>query len=302
MPTPPRRRAGGPAARRPRVAGLRKPTAQPRQDLPEDPADSQPVEPPEQVRSARPRPRPAEPAADPDPAQEPADQAVTSGVIGGAGKPTGKRRETGAPVEPPRQVTTTTEQRTPGRIARWFAPSVWTGVQAGVVIVLFVAAGFWFKGEADALTSGVDGDNTALVDSAATSEVQGKLTVAVERTLSYSYTDLDASAKAVKETLAGTAVCQYDKLFAQLRTLAPEQKLVVTSKVRDMGIQRLEGAKADVLVFVDQSTTRADQDQTTASGALFGIRAEKLDGTWKITDFDLLDQPAAVAQAPGGCG
>ncbi|GLW94652.1 hypothetical protein [Actinokineospora globicatena] len=370
MPTPPRRRtpAAGPT-RRPRVAGLRKPTAPAPTDdtqvTPEtgtlppagpkaaempDHADQRPDNRTDQVdspadlleertsgdlleeRSVQPEERgdlpeahtelpeavlgqPLDVAAparavpapiDPDPADH-QSSVHTSGVLGAddvydnvdddapdepTPRPTGKRRATGTPVlpEPPAAVAAQ-------------EPKSRAGVALLLVLlaVLFGGLALFFKGQHDSVTSQVDSGNTALVDAAATSEVTGRLTVAVERTLSYSYTDLDANAKAVKETLAGTATCEYDKLFGQVRKLAPEQKLVLTTKVRKIGVTRLDGDRADLLVFVDQSTTRADQAQTTASGAVFGVRAERLDGGWKITDFDMLDQALPGGQSTEGC-
>ncbi|SER77154.1 hypothetical protein [Actinokineospora terrae] len=348
MPTPPRRRtpATGPA-RRPRVAGLRKPTApapteddhqlpgatpdsgdhgvavapepatgpesadlppaQPRrQGVPAetDDADGADEEPPENVLGqpldiaapARAVPAPI----DPDPADH-REQLVADGVIGADEPvhPTGKPRPTGKP--------TSTGTPVPDALPVFEAPGPARSRLGGTALlllllaVLFAGAGLFFKGKYDSLTAGVDSGNTALVDAATTSEVTGRLTVAVERTLSYSYTDLDANAKAVQETLAGTATCEYDKLFGQVRKLAPEQKLVLTTKVRKIGVTRLDRDRADLLVFVDQSTTRADQAQTTASGAVFGVRAEKLGGAWKITDFDMLDQALPGGQSTAGC-
>ncbi|GAA3019390.1 hypothetical protein [Actinokineospora globicatena] len=380
MPTPPRRRtpAAGPT-RRPRVAGLRKPTAPAPTDdtqvtpeatltgpgsvtppVNQDPADlpdergsesaDQPDDHADQRSAATPRPgsddrtspadlpddhadqgdSPADlpeahtepPGAvlgqpldvagparavpapiDPDPADH-QSPVRTTGVLGAddqddpediaddpVSRPTGKRRATGTPLVP----------EAPAPVAARATRSMDRVVVLLVFAVLFGGLALFFKGQHDSVTSQVDSGNTALVDAAATSEVTGRLTVAVERTLSYSYTDLDANAKAVKETLAGTATCEYDKLFGQVRKLAPEQKLVLTTKVRKIGVTRLDGDRADLLVFVDQSTTRADQAQTTASGAVFGVRAERLDGGWKITDFDMLDQALPGGQSTEGC-
>jgi Mce-associated membrane protein len=179
--------------------------------------------------------------------------------------------------------------------------SINRAIAIGVLALILAGLAIWFRGQADSLTGGTDGDNVALTDSAATSEVKGKLTVAIEKTLSYNFTDLDATAKAVKDNLAGTAVCEYDKLFGVLKEQAPAQKLILTTKVRELGVTRLAGDSADLLVFVDQSTTRTEQNQTTASGAQFGIRAQKIDGVWKITDFDMLDQPLPDGKSAPSC-
>ncbi len=218
-------------------------------------------------------------------------------------RPAGKKRATGVavPTERERVPAAGAGAAPEDRAAGTRSHGINAAIGLAVLALALAGGALWFKGEADSLTAGADSTNRAITDGAATSEVRGKLTVAVERALSYNYTDLDATAVAVKETLAGNAVCEYDQLFGQLKTLAPQQKLVLTTKVREMGVQRLEGDQADLLVFVDQSTTRTDQNQTSASGAQFGIRAERQGGVWKITDFDMLNQPLPNGQAADRC-
>jgi Mce-associated membrane protein len=144
--------------------------------------------------------------------------------------------------------------------------------------------------QARARTEGVDAANAALVDPARTAELSGTLRPALEKVLSYDYRDLDATTRAVMDNLTGKALCEYDQLYGEVRRLAPEQRLVLTSKVRELGVTRLERTRASVLVFVDQRTTRADQGQGTASGAQFAVRLENRDGHWKISEFDFLGQ------------
>ncbi|WP_091382683.1 hypothetical protein [Actinokineospora alba] len=237
------------------------------------------------------------------------DQAAEAAVP--SPRPSGKRRATGIRVPQDLEAAErgrdaddedAVDERSPEEVAAAARNrSINLAITLAVLALVLAGLALWFRGEAGSLTGGADGTNRALTDSAATSEVQGKLTVAIEKTLSYNFTALDDTAKAVKEHLAGNAVCEYDKLFGQLKELAPAQKLVLTTKVRQLGVTRLDGDKADLLVFVDQSTTRTDQNQTTASGAQFGIRAEKLDGAWKITDFDMLDQPLPDGKPAPSC-
>ncbi|SDD46495.1 hypothetical protein [Actinokineospora iranica] len=281
---------------------------------------------------------PAPPRLTPRPTPRPSPrpkQAATAGVLGadatatvpdtavgakqdagkqedGAGsRPAGKRRAQGSAVP---EYMSTVERGSGGRrraaeaeptaaetAARARSRGFNLAIALGVLALVLAGAAFWFKGEADSLTAGADARNRAVIDPAATSEITGKLRGAVESALSYNHTDLEATAKAVRESLAGKAVCEYDKLFGQLKDLAPQQKLVLTTKVREMGVQRLEGDQADLLVFVDQTTTRTDQDQTSASGAQFGIRAERQDGVWKITEFDMLNQPLPAGNDPATC-
>lgn len=173
----------------------------------------------------------------------------------------------------------------------------------GLAVVALVLAGLalWFRSEAQRLTEGADSGNQALIDTARASEAVGQLRGAVEKALTYNYTDLDSTATAVRDNLAGRALCQHDKLFGEVRTLAPAQRLVLTTRVRDIGVARLDGDAAELLVFVDQTTTRVDQNQTTAGGAQFIIRGDRIDGRWKITGFDMLGQRLPNGQPAPQC-
>lgn len=168
----------------------------------------------------------------------------------------------------------------------------------GIITLLLAATGAFFQLLSSRLTGEVDGVNEALTDSAGTSEVAGKLTTPIEKVFSYNYTDLAATEKAADDALIGKARCQYDQLFAKLREQVPAQKLIVTLKVRTIGVSRLSGDDAELFVFADQSTTRTDQNQTAAGGAQFGVVAQRVDGTWKIADFVMFDQPPLGAE-PG---
>jgi len=216
-----------------------------------------------------------------------------------APKPTGKRRSSGSArpadlAEAEAEVGKDTDRASPN----WTL--VWT-VTLIVVAVLLAGLAVWFRGEANSRSEGADVNNQALTDTARASEAVGQLRAAIEKSLTYNYTDLDSTAKAVKDNLSGRALCEYDKLFGQVQKLAPEQKLVLTTRVREIGLTRLEGDHAQLLVFVDQTTTRADQNQTTASGAQFDINAERQDGKWRITGFDMLGQPLPNGQPAPQC-
>jgi Mce-associated membrane protein len=230
----------------------------------------------------------AEPEAEAEPDEEPV-----------AVKPTGKRRSTGSArpadlAEAEAEVGQDTDRTSPN----WTL--VWT-VSLIVAAVILAGLAVWFRGEANSRSEGADTNNQALTDTARASEAVGQLRAAIEKSLTYNYTDLDSTARAVKDNLSGKALCEYDKLFGQVQKLAPEQKLVLTTRVREIGLTRLEGDQAQLLVFVDQTTTRADQNQTTASGAQFAINAERQDGKWKITAFDMLGQPLPNGQPAPQC-
>jgi len=308
-----------PPIRRPKVAGLRN-----RPGHPDEPAEVESAEPTE---SAEPevepvtgagvlngilgeRPAAAEPpaepdAAEPEPARKPRHTAAAAPVTrskprpaDGDRRPAGKRRATGAarPADLTSAETDAGAAR-PARHARVEDPPartaastyLSTAIVLAVVAVVLAGLAFFFRGKADAITSG--DSNSALTDSAGTSQVVGQLSNAIKQTFSYNYTDLDATAKAVKENLTGKALCEYNLLFGEVKQYAPQQKIVLATTVREIALVRLEGDRAEALVYIDQSSTRVDVNKTVAVGGQFAVMAQRQGDHWKITEFDMFGQP-----------
>jgi Mce-associated membrane protein len=317
-----------PPVRRPRVAGLRRPNAagSATTDHPEfvddveiDEAqeleDTEVLDQSEAAESHSPPVwrEPAElapPAVDepvtgtaaPDTVEEdaPAGEAVERKPTPRPARPTGKRRTLGATQPADLAEAEAQVSRTDADPRRPLAnPTLVRAIGLGVAVLILAALAIWFRGEAN--SQNADADNQALIDTARTSEVVGQVRDAIEKSLTYNYTDLESTAKAVQDNLAGKALCEYDQLFGQVRKLAPEQKLVLTTRVVQIGTTRLEGNRAELLVMVDQTTTRADQNQTAASGAQFAVRVERQGGKWKIIQFDMLGQPLPNGQALPQC-
>ncbi len=220
-------------------------------------------------------------------------------------RPAGKRRATGT-TRPANLREAEAETRT-ARVRRVVAdnPRKRRATQLSVAVVLAVVAvllaglAIWFRGEADGLESG--DQNRALTDSATTSEVVGNLKSAIETTFSYNYTDLASTQKAVDETLTGKARCEYDQLFGQVKKLAPKQKIVMVTAVREIALIRLDGDRAEALVFIDQSSTRVDVNNSVAGEAQFAVIAHREGDDWKITEFNMFDQPLVNGQPAPKC-
>jgi Mce-associated membrane protein len=299
------------------VAGLRRPSAagadttdHPELDETPELEDTEVLDEPEPAESYSPpvwrEPAEAdEPAADepvtgtaaPDTLEEDAaaeETVVARKPVPRSARPSGKRRTLGSTqpadlAEAEAEVSRTeADPRPPAN------PTLVRAIGLGVAVLILAALAIWFRGEAN--SQNADAGNQALIDTAKTSEVVGQVKDAIEKSLTYNYTDLESTAKAVRDNLAGRALCEYDQLFGQVRKLAPEQKLVLTTRVVQIGTTRLEGDRAELLLMVDQTTTRADQNQTAASGAQFAVRVERQGGKWKIIQFDMLGQPLPNGQ------
>jgi Mce-associated membrane protein len=156
-------------------------------------------------------------------------------------------------------------------------------VVVAVLALVAGAVGWWQYVD---LTSGPAGDNAALVDEKATAEVQSQVAVALERVLTYDHADPTPTEESAKALLAGKARSEYETLFAALQKQAPGQKLVLTAKVSAAGVTELEGDRASLLVYVDQSSRRAGEDQANVSAAQLAVTARKSDsGSWQVTSL-----------------
>lgn len=214
-------------------------------------------------------------------------------------RPAGKRRATGtarpedltaaetdAGAEPRRSRHAITDAR-PVRSRAQTQISV--AIVLLVVAVVLAGLAVFFRGKANDLTSG--DTNTALTDTATTSQIKGQLTTAIKQTFSYNYTDLASTEKAVKENLTGKALCEYNLLFGEVKQYAPEQKIVLDTTVRELAVVRVDGDRAEALVYIDQLSTRVDVNKTVAVGGQFAVQAHRDGDHWKITEFDMFGQP-----------
>jgi Mce-associated membrane protein len=159
---------------------------------------------------------------------------------------------------------------------------------AAVLALLTVLLGgfaAWAAGRASDLRGSADTGNTALTDTAGTSELKGAIARDVDAIFSYDYADTARTDAAAKRVLTGRAVQQYAALLAQVRTQAPVQKLVPTTTVTDAGVERIDGARARVLVFADQrnTSTAAKGAGTAYAAAMFAVDAVRQGAVWRIS-------------------
>lgn len=138
--------------------------------------------------------------------------------------------------------------------------------------------------------------NTALVDVATTAQVKEAMSTAAERLFSIDYNDIDATQKAADELLVSDEVKQkYTTLMGRFRELAPKQKLVVTVTATRSAVMSLEGDRARVMVYIDQTATRAVDKQESAGAAAMWFTAERHDGQWKVAAMDTYTSPQSMS-------
>ncbi|MGW0792159.1 hypothetical protein ACWD04_29025 [Streptomyces sp. NPDC002911] len=129
--------------------------------------------------------------------------------------------------------------------------------------------------------------NAALTDISRTSEVKGQITEAVGAVFSYNYAAPEKSDLAAKNHVTGKAVQQHKDMLAEVRAQAPKQKLVLTTTVTQSAVEVLDGDRARLLIFADQSNTRTGkEEETTYAAAMFAVDAVRRGDTWRIAAID----------------
>lgn len=131
-------------------------------------------------------------------------------------------------------------------------------------------------------------DNRALLDESTGQGVSTVVARGLVQVLSYDWSQPDVTVAAADQVLSGQARTEYDTLFASLQDRAPGQKLTLTAEVQVAGVQRLTADKATLLVFLDQSSTRAEDNESSVSAAQLSVTVERSGSSWTITGLKAL--------------
>jgi Mce-associated membrane protein len=125
----------------------------------------------------------------------------------------------------------------------------------------------------------------AVLDGVATTDVTGDVSTAISRVFSYTPADVDAARRAASQVLTGSAAKQYAQIFGQVRRQAPAQRVTLTTRVVRTGVISLVGDTARLLVFLDQTATRAGRADGTPAAAQLTVTAHRDGGHWLITEL-----------------
>lgn len=156
----------------------------------------------------------------------------------------------------------------------------------GVATIVVGSLGIWAAVAAHDLRASAASANAALVDESATQGVERAVTAAVNTIFSYSYADTARTKAAAQQLLTGPAIRQYNQLFALVQQQAPKEKLVVTTRVTNIGVELLTGGHARLLVFANQQDSSAGTSKATYGGAMFAVTAVNQRGRWQIESID----------------
>lgn len=162
----------------------------------------------------------------------------------------------------------------------------------GVVTVVLGGLAAWFAVEANALTSTPAASNSALTDNAATTQVIGQATSAVNAIFSYNYADPGRPRAAAQRDLTGAAVGEYQRLYRAVQQDAAKAKqFVLTTTVTSAGVEMLNGSSARVLVFSNQVLTSSGA-KAQSYDAMVALNLVSQHGTWKIDSIDTFSNHA----------
>lgn len=156
----------------------------------------------------------------------------------------------------------------------------------GVATIVAGSLGIWATVAAHDSRASASSANAALVDQSATQGVERAVTSAVNTIFSYSYADTGRTKAAAQELLTGAAIRQYNQLFALVESQAPKEKLVVTTRVTNIGVELLAGGRARLLVFANQEDSSAGTSKATYGGAMFAVTAVNHHGRWQVESID----------------
>lgn len=256
-----RKRSTPQPARRPQVAGLRKPQSKP---------------------SPQPRPRPTPYSAQ---HEDLVDEREATAVDA---EPVTPERELEEPESRPRPAPRPRDTGTPKPAT---ADSVGEGRDKAVVSIIAVLAlvfaliaGFFAFKLIDVYSTT---SNQAISDAVGTEGVQKEVTAAVESLLSYDYNKIDEHEKTARSLLVTDQVRdEFDKLYGDVKKKAPEQKIVLVTKVSYSSVLELDGDTAKVLLFVEQSASRKGTDQKSSGGGQLTVDAQLQDGKWRLAGIN----------------
>ncbi|WP_189865058.1 nuclear transport factor 2 family protein [Streptomyces poonensis] len=157
------------------------------------------------------------------------------------------------------------------------------GAVAGAAAVLVLGGCGFFYG-AHQLRSAESAQNRALTDTEATTRVAGDIGNALARVFSYTPDGTAAAERSARTVLDGRAARQYQDLFDQVRADLTEQRVTLSTRAVRTGVIELDGDRARLLVFLDQ-TSRRGKDQATTAAAQLTVTARLSNDRWRIVDI-----------------
>lgn len=172
------------------------------------------------------------------------------------------------------------EGELPGRVVFWQRL-----LRASLVVVIVLGFGFGIGAGVEAYLLRATGpaDNAALVDAGRTQRLTSQVSDAISQAFSYNYADTASTRQRAREVLTSDAIRQYDALFGKVSKRAGADKLIMQTTVRAIGVKRVEGDTAHLLVVVDQQKLQGTGGKHSSSTSGVDVTATRSHGDWKVS-------------------
>jgi Mce-associated membrane protein len=108
---------------------------------------------------------------------------------------------------------------------------------------------------------------------------------------SYDYRTLESDIKTAADQTTGKLKTDYEKQAQQIVTTARRQQAVVNGQTVKSGVVSATPDRAEVLVFLNQSTSKAavpEGQQRTPNQLRLLMTMQKVDGRWLVSKVDVL--------------
>lgn len=108
----------------------------------------------------------------------------------------------------------------------------------------------------------------------------------VSQILSYDHRNVEQHFASVLDSLGGEFRPQFEEVSHQVIVPSAQQRQVVTNAdVVGSSVIDSRPDQAELLLFVNQSTTSAEQPNTKLDGSRVRVTVERIDGRWLITEL-----------------
>jgi Mce-associated membrane protein len=157
---------------------------------------------------------------------------------------------------------------------------------ATAAVLVLGGCGFFYA--AHQVRSQAPAQNHALTDTEATTRVAGEVGDALARIFSYTPDGTAAAERSANTVLDGRAARQYETLFARVRDDLAEQRVTLSTRAVRTGVIELDGDRARLLVFLDQTSHRDEgkaKGKATTAAAQLTVTARLDDDRWRIVDI-----------------
>jgi Mce-associated membrane protein len=160
----------------------------------------------------------------------------------------------------------------------------WT---AALLLAVVAVLGAGCSSSGDAEPPPAPPGNLAFLDVEASRTVLDEMTPAVEGFYSYDFRQLDEHEMHIMAVTTARFWSEIEPTLPVVREVAPRKQITVTAEVIATSLRVLEPGRAELLLFVNRSTTQAgDPPQPDATSVV--VTAERIGSTWKIDGLELV--------------